>query len=641
MTAGTPRDLRDAFFDTLREEAQRHPDLVLLTADMGARSLSALREAFPARVVNVGVAEQNMINVATGLALSGKKVITYSIASFALQRCYEQIKVNIADQALPVTVVGIGPGVAYASDGHSHHAVQDVANALALPNFAVLSPADPEGVAEVARRAAIATGPAYVRLAKGSFPPLPGKIFRPGIRVLSRGGPVLLLATGVIAQQLPALVSRLSAHGVEASAAVIEQLRPLAPDDLRALLEPYQAVVTVEEHLLHGGLGSLVASTLMDADLSPGLLRLGLPESVVTMLHGSRDWMLSNNGLDVASLEARVLDFLQRRSASDIALTGASAGQAGGTPLTLGVPEFISLLGLPEDAFPPELRRFIVETDFSYRILTGASRERMLLDVLRVVDGGSLTVSGPHRRGVWETGWQENLTQFDATEHDPSVLVPKFVRRGVVKRLDGQFIVPSNPDFESVFVRVQREALCRHYFRSARRVFEFGCGTGLNLLAMAGIDASKRYVGLDWADSAVSIVTRLGETQALPIEGRWFDMFAPDPSIDLSPNDAVFTTGALEQLGDRFEAFLQFLLDKQPMVCVHCETFDELYDRDTLADYAAVRYGLARRYLRGFLARLRALEQEGRVEVLQVRRTFGGQFHEGYSFAAWRPVRTR
>jgi hypothetical protein len=113
-------------------------------------------------------------------------------------------------------------------------------------------------------------------------------------------------------------------------------------------------------------------------------------------------------------------------------------------------------------------------------------------------------------------------------------------------------------------------------------------------------------------------------------------MFTPDPTLDITPADAVYTIGALEQLGDQFVEFTDFLLDKGPAICINCETMDELYDRGDLADYAARQYSKARNYLRGFLTHLRALERAGRIDILQVQRTFGSQYHEGYSFVVWR-----
>ena len=116
------QDIRDAFFDALYDIAREDRQVIFLTADMGARSLERFRKGLPKQYMNVGVAEQNMVSVAAGLALAGKRVFIYAIAPFATQRCYEQIKVDLSGMGLPVTVIGAGPGVAYHSDGPTHHA---------------------------------------------------------------------------------------------------------------------------------------------------------------------------------------------------------------------------------------------------------------------------------------------------------------------------------------------------------------------------------------------------------------------------------------------------------------------------------------------------------------------------------------
>jgi hypothetical protein len=130
----------------------------------------------------------------------------------------------------------------------------------------------------------------------------------------------------------------------------------------------------------------------------------------------------------------------------------------------------------------------------------------------------------------------------------------------------------------------------------------------------------------------------LGATKGINIQEHLFDMFAPDQKLPLNANDGVLTIGALEQLGSDFNDFLDFLLQKSPRVCIHCETMNELYDRNSIPDFLATRYSMARNYLWGFLTALRNLEEAGKIRILQTQRVFGSQFHEGYSFVAWTPV---
>ncbi len=637
VSPAAPYDLRDAFFETVHEEARRNPDLVLLTGDMAAFSLEQFRRELPAQVLNPGIAEQNLINLATGLALGGKQVIAYSIAPFILQRCYEQIKVNIADPGLPVTIAAIGPGITYANDGHSHHACQDIANARALPKMRILSPADPSGFREAGRAAGRTLGPLYLRLDKGCFPDLGGEPV-PGVgRWLARGSQLLLLGTGLAARKLPDLVARLEARGFSVAALLVEQLKPVEAATWRNLLAPFPAVATLEEHFEEGGLGTLMAELLVGQS-GAGLLRLGLPESVVDLLHGTREWMLQAMGLDVDSLEGRLVTFLEARSAARVGTTGRAASREGEI-LTLDLPRFAAVLGVPESAFGAEARALLEASDLRYREVLGPEREALLVEILQTIDSGTLTPSGPAKQAAWERGWAENLEAYRAQGHDPGALLPKFVRAGAVKRLQGAYIAPVDPGFETAFVRVQREVLFRKWFAEVETLHEFGCGTGHNLLAYGAMFPGRPMVGLDWAQASCALVDEIGRKEGLPLKGRPFDMFHPDPSLPLGSEDGVLTIGALEQLGPGFEPFLAFLLRKGPKVCLHLETLEELYDHGDLPDFAAIRYGRARNYLQGFLGRLRSLEREGRVEILQTQRTFGSQFHEGYSYVAWRPRR--
>ena len=162
-------DIRDAFFDALYEIALKDSKVVLLVADMGAFSLDRFRKDLPDQYYNVGIAEQNLINVATGLAIGGKKVFTYAIAPFIIQRCYEQLKVNLSAMNLPITVIGMGTGICYTNDGPTHHATQDVANIRALPNFNILSISDPFSAKQAIRIAYNNSQPTYIRLDKGNY----------------------------------------------------------------------------------------------------------------------------------------------------------------------------------------------------------------------------------------------------------------------------------------------------------------------------------------------------------------------------------------------------------------------------------------------------------------------------------------
>ena len=162
-------DIRDAFFEQLFDITSKDRDVILLTADQGAWALDKFRAYLSDQFYNIGIAEQNLINVAAGLTLGGKNVFCFAIASFIIYRCYEQIKVNLCDNLIPVTLIGMGPGLSYKADGPTHHAIYDITLLGVLP-ITILTPHN-EGEARSAAQMGYDNSiPTYIRLGKGEFP---------------------------------------------------------------------------------------------------------------------------------------------------------------------------------------------------------------------------------------------------------------------------------------------------------------------------------------------------------------------------------------------------------------------------------------------------------------------------------------
>ena len=631
-------DIRDAFFDELYRIAQEDPEVVFMTADMGAFSLERFRADFPERFINVGISEQNLISAAAGMALAGKRVFVYAIIPFVTLRCLEQIKVDLCVMNLPVTVIGAGAGFTYSSDGPTHHAIEDVAVMRAFPNLTIYNPGDQVTASAAARSAYLATGPVYVRLDKGTWPRLYENAdeFPRGCSKLRSGSQVLIVATGSMTHSALDVANRVQGSGISAAVVDLYRLKPIPPELVEYAREA-SLVVTLEEHNLPGGMGGAVAELFTDHGLLRPMVRLGVGDTY-TASYGDRDWLLQEFGLSPDSVARRIVKEVHDASCQALELPVRRRTEPG-QARRLDLPAFSRLLGVPEQEFSPGIRAFIEKTDFGYQVIEREERERLLLHILNTIDSGKLSVSGPGKQVNWERGWGENLQEFEESGHNLETLLPKFVRKGQVVRLQGEFILPANPDFETAMVTVLRDVLFRRYFPGVRRIAEFGCGTGLNLLHLSRLFPDKALCGLDWAQASCDIVNRLAATQRINLKGVRFDMYAPDPSFDLDEGDGVFTIGALEQLGGGFGPFLSFLCERSPAICIHFETMNELYSDSSLSDHLIKRYSGARNYLDGFLSSLKALEQEGAAQILQVQRTFGSLYHEGYSFVAWRPLR--
>lgn len=285
-------DIRDAYFDTLYEFGEKDKDVVVLTNDMDVFSLLEFKRNFPDQFINVGVAEQNMINIAAGLAESGKHVFVYGIASFVTFRCFEQIKFNICSMNLPVTIVGVGTGVSFSFDGPTHHGMQDIGVMRMLPEMSIYNPCD----AISASNSCIKSNstPCYVRIEKGKLPIFyqTGDPFWKQIRDYSKENCVL--STGYMTHKAVEVADQLKTFSVFD----VCQLSPL-PEDLLFELSQFRNLACLEEHSVVGGLGSILAESAGEWDTS--LKKIGLPHCQF-LDYGQRDWFHKTWGL-ISELE--------------------------------------------------------------------------------------------------------------------------------------------------------------------------------------------------------------------------------------------------------------------------------------------------------------------------------------------------
>ena len=303
VNMGQSVDVRDAFFEQLHRIATADSAVVVLTDDMGAFALDALKKLLPEQYFNVGIAEQNLISVAAGMAMSGLKPFVYGIANFVTLRCYEQIKVNLSAMNLPVTIVGSGPGYTYGSDGPTHHGIQDVAVMRALPNLSIYSPCDSVSTAAVARLAYEGDGPQYVRLEKGVLPVLYSgdEVFSNGFAVVESGVDTMILSAGRLVHNCKEVVRELGSRSIDSGCIDLFRIKPLDVTSLLSSIRHVKRLVTVEEHSVIGGIGSLMSDLLADAGLQIPLRRIGLSDAH-QLEYGSRDWLLERSRLDLASL---------------------------------------------------------------------------------------------------------------------------------------------------------------------------------------------------------------------------------------------------------------------------------------------------------------------------------------------------
>jgi hypothetical protein len=305
----------------------------------------------------------------------------------------------------------------------------------------------------------------------------------------------------------------------------------------------------------------------------------------------------------------------------------------------LGVRQFAEKFGAPESEVAEIVGTDIDAAGLKYRLLEKAERDALIVSVLTRIDSGDLTVVGAARHRLWSDVWQECLENFIRNDHDVEALNPRFVGASRMLRLNGDYAEAESTRFEVDLYGIVRKWLFHRWLGGYSNIFEFGSGSAFNLVALARQRPDASIHGLDWAQGAVDLANVLREKLNLNLHGRSFDFFKPDYSLDIPVRSAVMTFCALEQTGERFTQFLDFLLAKQPARCIHMEPIVEFYDPATLPDTMALRYHLRRGYLNGLLTRLRELEEKGRVTILDARRLgLGSLYHEGFSVVVWEPV---
>jgi transketolase len=304
--------MRDAFFDRLYELARKNSDIILVDADMGAPSLDKFRKDMPAQFVNVGIAEQTAITVASGLTLGGKIAFTYAIAPFITLRCYEQIKVEMCSMKIPVTCIGVGAGFSYEDSGPTHHTTEDISIMRALPNIVILNSTDNIMAVAFADISVKSKSPIYVRLDREPLADLYDKkeTFKDGVHSFKKGKDVCIIATGNMVHKALEVAKILKKGKIDAGVVDLYRLKPVNKTLLEKLMKESKKIVTLEEHLIDGGLGSIIAEIIADKNLKLPLKRLAIPDKYC-YTYGGREAIRKTIRLDTKSVVDSIKKFVK------------------------------------------------------------------------------------------------------------------------------------------------------------------------------------------------------------------------------------------------------------------------------------------------------------------------------------------
>jgi transketolase len=305
--------MRDAFIKVLGELAKNDPRIMLITGDLGFKVFDEYVLNFPKQFLNAGVAEQNMMGLATGLALEGRIVFVYSIANFPILRCLEQVRNDACYHQANVKIVSIGGGFSYGALGISHHATEDLSIMRALPEISVMAPGDLWETEEATKAMIDIPGTCYFRLDKSNagYTNIKSEKFEFGkARCLKEGRDATLISTGGILNEVLKAHSLLKEKGINCRVLSLHTLKPLDLESIIKATRETEAVLTIEEHTIEGGLGGAVAENLLEYGILPKKFqRIGL-KSGFSSIVGSQQFLRKTYGVDAESIVSSVVRLL-------------------------------------------------------------------------------------------------------------------------------------------------------------------------------------------------------------------------------------------------------------------------------------------------------------------------------------------
>ncbi len=305
---------REAYGKALVDLGREHENIVVLDADLSRSTMTKyFAEEFPDRFVQCGLAEQNMMSIAAGLAASGKIPFVSTFAVFAACRCFDQVRVCVAQPRLNVKIVATHGGITVGEDGASHHAIEDLALYCSLPGFTVVVPADAIETVEAVKLAVVTEGPFYIRLGRPKFPPVytDGYRFNLGKAVtMKEGKDVTIIACGIMVSRALDAAKKLELQSIDCQVLNMPTLKPLDEGAIIEAASQTGAIVVAEEHLLHGGMGSRIAQVVIREKPVP-MRFVGIKDTYAKS--GKPDELMQKHGLTPEAIEQAVKEVMAQK----------------------------------------------------------------------------------------------------------------------------------------------------------------------------------------------------------------------------------------------------------------------------------------------------------------------------------------
>lgn len=306
--------MQRAYISKLMELAEADHSVLHILADSGTGYDEMFRMNFPEQIYNFGIAEENMVGAAAGMATAGKIPFVYTAGAFLAYRSLEFIRDDICFQNLNVKIIGMGSGLAWSTLGPTHHTTEDVAMLRAIPNLMILSPATPMQVAACVEKAYQHTGPVYIRIGMNNEKEFFDENYcltDSNNDILKNGGDVAVYTTGSILEEVADAVDILANQGIHATLLNVHTIKPFDSASVLDMTSKVKMFVSVEEHSIYGGLGSILSEILTDSGVGMKLHRIGLKDTFATG-YGTHKSVRAENGLSAEAIASEILAALQK-----------------------------------------------------------------------------------------------------------------------------------------------------------------------------------------------------------------------------------------------------------------------------------------------------------------------------------------
>lgn len=303
--------MRKSFFRELEDIYREDENVFILTADLGYKLFDNVKNISPQRFYDTGVAEQNMIGLAAGLALSGKSVYCYTIIPFLVMRAYEQIRIDVDYHDLDVKLIGVGAGLSYGFEGITHLALEDLGMMRSLQNMSVVVPADPMEAASLARASYDHDGPMYIRVGQTGAPNVydkPPKFHLGRAVVMNEGKKIAIFCIGNMVYTAMRTAATLSKKGINPTIINMHTLKPLDSEMIEDIASTHETIFTLEEHNITGGLGSAVGEVLLEEGYKGRFKRIGIPSKLGYEV-GNADHLRQVYGLTPEAVCKKILEY--------------------------------------------------------------------------------------------------------------------------------------------------------------------------------------------------------------------------------------------------------------------------------------------------------------------------------------------